>query len=206
VEDTGCGMDESLLQQIFDPFFTTKEVGQGTGLGLSTVYGIVRHHKGNIGVQSSVGKGTVFKIFLPAQPEDREKRSADNNDSPEQEAHRCILLVEDEAVVKDLLERVLSDEGYRVICADDPKTAEKLFRENGEGISLLLTDVIMPEQTGVELHRSLARQQPHLKVLYMSGYNQSAIADRLQLENEISYIQKPFVPADLIAKVRRILE
>jgi PAS domain S-box-containing protein len=206
VRDTGCGIDESLQQQIFDPFFTTKEVGQGTGLGLSTVYGIVKHHKGHIDVQSAVGKGTSFKIYLPAHSGNGDATPAREEGCTDLPAGGCVLLVEDEEVVKELLERVLSEEGYRVLCAPDAKLAEKVFLEHREEISLLLTDVILPEQTGVQLHRSLARRKPALRVLYMSGYNQSAIADRLQLEKEIAYIQKPFVPAELIAKVRQVLE
>jgi PAS domain S-box-containing protein len=206
VEDNGCGMEDALLRQIFDPFFTTKEVGQGTGLGLSTVYGIVKHHKGHIDVQSKLGSGTVFKIFLPAHSHNGDGRKTEKTRAVLMpDVNRSILLVEDEEVVKELLQRVLSEQGYQVLCAADPKIAEQLFLEHREEVSLLLTDVILPEQTGVDLHRSLTKQKPDLKVLYMSGYNQSAIADRLQLENEISFIQKPFVPGELIAKVSRIL-
>ncbi len=205
ITDTGTGMDRETQSHIFEPFFTTKEVGKGTGLGLSTVYGIVQQSGGHIRVYSEVGRGTSFKIYFP-----RLKGSASALTSSEEIAsqpHRggTVLLVEDDASVRQVASRILRSRGYTVLEARQPSEARALCAEHGNRVDLVLTDVIMPECTGPQLARELTLAYPDLRVLYMSGYPGGAAKRAGSLDPDVPYIEKPFSPALLLEVVRKTL-
>ena len=206
VSDNGCGMDEATLEQIFEPFFTTKELGKGTGLGLATVYGIVKQHGGNIWVHSEPGKGTTFKIYLPRVGEEAETLDRKRADPPPMLGGETILLVEDEESVREIARRGLKDYGYAIISAGSPEEAEKMFDEHGDRIDLLLTDVVLPGRNGRQLYEALKAKSPSLKVLYTSGYTDNAILHHGVFDANTSFIQKPFTPSSLARKVREILD
>ncbi|MCG3179609.1 MAG: Sensor histidine kinase RcsC [Phycisphaerae bacterium] len=206
VSDTGCGMDAATRARIFEPFFTTKPVGRGTGLGLSTAYGIIRQHGGNIWVYSEVGRGTTFRVYLPmvaAQATDLQLKP-ESGEVPR--GNENILLVEDEEAVRALVQRLLTHHGYTVLAADTPEEAMELFRCYYDRIDLLLTDVVMPGMNGKQLYNLLCRELPDLKVLYMSGYTDRAIACHGELDAGIVLLQKPFSPDGLARKVREALD
>jgi len=204
--DTGCGMDADTLSHIFEPFFTTKETGKGTGLGLSTAYGIVRQSGGYIWAYSEVGKGTTFKIYLPeAQPSARQ----DTQVIEEQLAPRgteTILIVENEASILDLAQRMLETQGYKILAAHDTDEAAQIFKQNGEAAHLLLADVILPGCNAPALYDDLAAAQPKLKVLYMSGYTNFDIVERGILDELDPFVQKPFTMGALAWKIRETLD
>ena len=206
VTDTGVGMTADTVAHIFEPFYTTKESGRGTGLGLSTVYGIVKQSGGYIWVYSEPGKGTAFKVYLPRVKDAVEAPAAEAPVSTACKAHETILLVEDEPVVRELAQMVLSDRGYKVIEALTPEEAERLAGNSGTEIHLLLTDVVMPGFSGHELAKRLTGRYPNLRVLYMSGYTHNVIAQDGTLEEGISFLQKPFTPQVLAEKVREVLD
>jgi two-component system cell cycle sensor histidine kinase/response regulator CckA len=207
VTDTGIGMTAETVAHIFEPFYTTKESGRGTGLGLSTVYGIVKQSGGYVWVYSEFGKGTTFKVYLP-----RVKDAVQAHPSPATSAsatrkgHETILLVEDEPDVRELTQMVLSERGYTVIEAPTPADAERVAGSNGTEIHLLLTDVVMPGISGGELAKRLTERFPNLRVLYMSGYTHNLFAQDGTLEEGISFLQKPFTPQVLVEKVREALD
>ena len=205
VSDTGIGMHSETVAHIFEPFFTTKESGRGTGLGLSTVYGIVKQSGGYIWVYSELGKGSTFKIYLPRVEEFQQHETVK---PPSLQAHRgteTILLVEDEEAVRDLVKTILSGHGYHVIVARDPKHAQEIaVRYPGE-IHLLLTDVVMPKTGGRQLAASILRTRPGIRVLYMSGYTENVITSGGLLEEGLAFLQKPFSPAVLAEKIREAL-
>jgi CheY-like chemotaxis protein len=205
VTDTGIGMTADTVAHIFEPFYTTKESGQGTGLGLSTVYGIVKQSGGYIWVYSEVGKGTTFKVYLP-RVKDAVQVSLPALAPTTRKGHETILLVEDEPAVRELTQMVLSERGYKVIEAQTPKDAERLAGNNGVEIHLLLTDVVMPGMSGRELAKRLTERYPNLRVLYMSGYTYNVIARDGTLEEGISFLQKPFTPQVLAERVREALD
>ena len=208
VADTGEGISTDNLARIFDPFFTTKDMEQGTGLGLSTVHGIVKQSGGDIVVHSEVGKGSIFKIYLPTT--DEELRSEVDGPPGEglagRQATETILLVEDEAAVSGLVEEVLRREGYLVFVASNGLEALTLVDALDLKLDILLTDVIMPGMGGPELARHLVKMLPGLKVLYASGYTDSALVNRGALDKGVELIQKPFLPNVLLARLRRILD
>ena len=205
IGDTGVGMDAQTQQQIFEPFFTTKEVGKGTGLGLSTVYGIVKQSNGNIWVYSEVGKGTVFKIYLPQIAE---------SSSPVEEARSAvsfwgtetILVVEDEDMVRNLTVEVLESCGYEVLQARNGIEALDFCKSYGAKIDLLITDIVMPQIGGRELAERMLHNDPSLCVLFTSGYTDDAIVRHGILEEDANFIQKPFNLDDLGKKVRELLD
>ena len=205
VTDTGCGMEQATQDRVFEPFFTTREVGRGTGLGLSTVYGIVKQHGGNIWVYSEPGRGTTFKIYLP-------RTDADTREVPEEEGEdvprgsETILLVEDEEPVRAVAERTLSLQGYTVLSAANAEEAERLLAQQDQHIHLLLTDVVMPGRSGRALYERLAPGRPSLKVLYTSGYTDDAIVHHGVLDEGTAFLQKPFNPESLARKVREVLD
>jgi CheY-like chemotaxis protein len=204
VSDNGVGMDEETRQRIFEPFFTTKGVGKGTGLGLSTVQGIVAQSGGHTEVYSEPGQGTTFKIYLPAVAE----AEADAGRPAEVRAlggKETVLVVEDQAEVCDYAVTVLKTYGYRVIPAENAGEALLLFERDGEHIDLVLTDVVMPNVSGRELANRLEKLQPGIKVLFMSGYTDDAIVHHGVLNQGSHFIQKPFSPEVLAAKVRAVL-
>ena len=207
VSDSGIGMDAETQAHIFEPFFTTKEKGKGTGLGLATVYGIVKQSGGHIWLYSEPGKGTAFKIYLPTVPQAVSKVI---EAAPERRSLRrgseTILLEEDEEGVRDLAGRILGLKGYKVITASNPTVAAQVFERHEGPIQLLLTDVVMPTMSGRQLAEHLALLRPGLKVLYMSGYTDNAIVPHGILEEGVQFLQKPFTPDSLAHKVREVLD
>ena len=204
VRDAGTGMDESTKANLFEPFFTTKETGRGTGLGLATVYGIVKQSGGFISVDSELGVGTTFKIYLPRvdeAPSDLPGRSPEAFHGTE-----TVLLAEDSAGVRAVAREVLKRNGYAVIQASDGQAALDLAATHSGPIHLLVTDVIMPEMSGRQLADRLREVRPELKVLFVSGYTDDAIIRHGMLEPGIAFLQKPFTPEALARKVRAVLD
>ncbi|MBN1264246.1 MAG: PAS domain S-box protein [Anaerolineales bacterium] len=205
ISDTGIGMDEKTQQRIFEPFFTTKGEA-GTGLGLATVYGIVKQHNGNIWVYSEPGGGTSFKIFLPADSEIQSDRKPIKRKLTPLTGTESILIVEDNDQVRLLTHSILEKQGYQVLSAENGSQALGILKKHKRPIHLLLTDVVMPEMNGRELYRSAVKLQPEIKVLYMSGYTDNVIARQGVLEEGIAFIQKPFSVEGLTNTVRTVLE
>jgi len=206
VSDNGSGMDAATKARLFEPFFTTKEQGKGTGLGLATVYGIVKQSGGNIWVYSEPGKGTTFKVYLPqVQHVDQTVESAPIT-PPASHGFETILLVEDEENVRTLVAGILESRGYAVLKAQNGAEALRIFREQGDAIQLMITDVVMPQMGGAELAGHLATLRPQLKLLYMSGYTDDAIVHHGVLEAGKAFLQKPFTPEALARKVREVLD
>jgi two-component system cell cycle sensor histidine kinase/response regulator CckA len=208
VSDTGVGMDDATSQHIFEPFFTTKEVGKGTGLGLATVYGIVKQSGGDIWVDSQPGHGSAFKIYLPrvttASAPTAVVAAAVLDSLPR--GIETILLVEDDPAVRRLARLGLERSGYRVLEAENPKLALRLANQLDEPIDLLLSDVIMPESEGTPLFQRLLTTRPGLRVLYFSGYAADAIIRRHIAVDGAPFLQKPFTPLALLGKVRSVLD
>jgi signal transduction histidine kinase len=205
ISDSGTGMNEETRQNIFEPFFTTKPQGEGTGLGLSTVYGIVKQNRGAIHVYSEPGLGTTFKVFLPLSHEIRAPEQR-RSEVPIQPGTETVLVVEDEDFVRNLASRVLTRAGYDVIQAENGREAVALVEELQDNLDLVLTDVVMPEMHGGEMATELRDKHPDLKILFMSGYTDSLIAQRGVLEPETSFIGKPFTPRALASKVRAVID
>jgi len=211
VSDTGMGMDEEVKAHLFEPFFTTKERGQGTGLGLATVFGIVKQNRGHIEVYSEVGQGTTFKIYLPRTPDAGAVPSAPSRAIPPIAARlargtETVLLVEDDVHVRDLIVRVLESCGYQVLVAGDGLQALQIGEQHAGAIHLLLTDVGLPKMNGKELAGQLRSARPAMRVLYMSGHSDSAIVRRGVLAPGVALLFKPFTIEDLTQKVREVLE
>jgi len=201
VSDDGCGMDRDLLAHIFEPFFTTKGVGQGTGLGMATVYGIVKQNDGFINVYSEPGKGTTFKIYLPRY---ETKTVPVPVEVPVQAATggtETILLVEDEPMILNLCKTLLEQMGYTVLTASIPSKAIHLAEVHAGQIHLLITDVVMPEMNGWDLSKRLLSLYPEIRTLFMSGYTANVFARQGALEEGIHFMQKPFSENDLSTKV-----
>ena len=207
VSDNGCGMDKETLDHIFEPFFTTKGVGEGTGLGMATVYGAVRQNGGFVNVYSEVGQGTTVSIYLPRHAgEAGDEEVADTAAEPVRGGSETILLVEDEAAILKMSRDMLTHLGYRVLTAESPVAAVSLLEEHGGEVHLLITDVVMPEMNGKELAELLNQRQPGLRCLFTSGYTGTVIASHGILEEGIDFIQKPFSIKDLADKVRTVLD
>jgi two-component system cell cycle sensor histidine kinase/response regulator CckA len=207
VTDTGVGMARETLSKIFEPFFTTKEVGKGTGLGLATVYGIVKQHQGWIEVMSEVGIGTTFKIYFPRtnRPMELAEKSSSPNDKV-QGGHETILLVEDEPVLRELARVILRDYDYEVLEASSGVDALRVWDERKGKIDLLLTDMVMPEGiSGRELAETLRKRKPDLKVIFTSGYSPEVMGNEAALR-EIRFLQKPYPPPQLAQTVRECLD
>jgi signal transduction histidine kinase len=206
VSDTGVGMDAATQAQIFEPFFTTKESDGGTGLGLATVYGLVRQHKGHLWVYSEQGRGSTFKIYLPAVETPEQARPAPKHRGSSREGHELVLLVEDDHDVRDLVRTILEQRGYRVIEAADSDQALEQAAACAEPIELVLTDVIVPRLNGREIFRRVQRIHPEARVLYMSGYTDNVVGSQGLLDEGIDFLQKPFSTQDLLLKVEEVLE
>jgi len=206
VSDTGTGMDAETLSHIFEPFFTTKEKGRGTGLGLATVYGIVKQSGGNIWVYSEPGKGTAFKIYLPRVEEAMETAQVLRAPCAPPQGSETVLLVEDEESVRSLVRGLLEKGGYTILEASWPADALVTCRQHEGPIHLLLTDVVMPQMSGPELADRLQIMRPETRVLYMSGYTGDAIVHYGVLERGVPLVEKPFTPDLLARKVREVLD
>jgi len=198
-------MDASVRAHLFEPFFTTKEVGKGTGLGLATVYGIVKQSDGYISVYSEPGRGSSFKVYLPRIQTPQAAVTGSGKERPER-GTETILVVEDEAAVLALSRRALEMQGYLVLGAADPADAMRVVERHGGMIHLLLTDVVMPGLSGRELADRLVARRPGLRVLYMSGYPGDAVVQHGALPVGSAFVQKPFSPDGLARKVRDVLD
>jgi CheY-like chemotaxis protein len=204
VSDTGSGMDQETLSRIFEPFFTTKGLGRGTGLGLAVVYGIVKQSGGYIWVYSEPDHGTTFKIYLPRISSRPETEPPPPTPAAEPLGSERILVVEDDAGVREFIQAVLSEQGYSVLAAPGPHEALQLSQT--ETIDLLLTDVVMPDMAGPQLAEQVLKHQPSVKLLFMSGYTEKAISDWGLTGQDVLLLDKPFTPEELARKVREALE
>jgi two-component system, cell cycle sensor histidine kinase and response regulator CckA len=206
ITDSGCGMNEKTLSQIFEPFFTTKEIGKGTGLGLATVYGIIKQSGGNIWVYSELGHGTTFKIYLPQTKEIQQAQKTLAKEAVKAGGGRLVLVVEDEVALNKLLRAILIKLGFQVFEATNGGEALLMVEEQGLKPDLLITDVIMPMMNGDVLVERLRRKQPGIKVLFMSGYSDGAIVHHGVLDPGVHFIQKPFSLNDIKAKIQTVLQ
>ncbi|MFN8458930.1 MAG: response regulator [Anaerolineae bacterium] len=206
VTDSGHGMDEATVARIFEPFFTTKEQGKGTGLGLATVYGIVKQSGGEITVESQPGQGTSFKIYLPAHEVTLAHSFSPRPQQVARPGYETILLVEDNEMVRNLVRVALRNYGYTLLEAEQGDQALTLAEQHEGGLDLLLTDVVMPQMSGREVAERLKARYPHLKVLFMSGYTDDEVIRHGLLTDEVEFISKPFSPSFLAAKVREMLD
>jgi len=206
VADTGCGMDQEVLEHLFEPFFTTKPVGVGTGLGLATVYGIVQQNHGRIEVDSEPGRGTVMRLCFPRYHAAAETPAATAERTIAWSGDERILLVEDDRSVRRLAVTVLTRLGYQIVATDDPTEALERFANQPGQFDLLITDLVMPGMNGRELAEALQRQQPELPVIFMSGYPADTLADRQALSSGIAYVQKPFTIESLGRQIRAALD
>jgi two-component system cell cycle sensor histidine kinase/response regulator CckA len=206
VSDTGCGMDTDLQKHVFEPFFTTKAPGKGTGLGLATVYGIVKQSDGHIWLYSEVEKGTCFKIYLPRVDEVVAGQVPTGGLRLAPKGTETLLLVEDEDQVRQIVKAILEQQGYDVLEAANGEEALKIAEAHGSRLHLLMTDLVMPQMSGRELAEQLSNTLPNLKVLYMSGYTDDAIVRHGLLDASLSFIQKPFDAATVARKVREVLD
>ena len=206
VSDTGCGMDKATLAQIFEPFFTTKKPGQGTGLGLATVYGIIKQSGGYIYVDSEPGRGSTFRIFLPQVEATVPRRKSQLGISSSPGGNETLLLVEDETAVRSLIRTNLEMKGYKVLEAAEGEEALRLAQQHSGPIHLLITDVVMPLMSGRELAERLGPLRSQMKVLYLSGYTDDTVVRHGLLQGEVEFLQKPFTPGVLTRKVREVLD
>ena len=208
VSDTGMGMDEETRNRLFEPFFTTKEAGKGTGLGLATVYGIVKQSGGYVFADSEPGKGTTFRIYLPRVdlPLQTPSSPAAHGLPPNlSSGSETFLVVEDEPAFRDLLCEQLRSKGYRVLVASNGVEALELAEQHNAPIRVLITDVIMPQMSGPDLAKNLTKLQGETDVLYMSGYTDDKLSTVLETDSELTLIQKPFHIEDLLRKIQEIL-
>jgi CheY-like chemotaxis protein len=194
-------MDDRTREHAFEPFFTTKGVGKGTGLGLSTVYGIVRQNNGEIHLSSAPGQGTTFDLYFPAAPGKEAEGDLPAARQPKAKAAGTILVAEDEPALRELVKHTLEQSGYNVVEATDGYDAVRIIEQHAGDIHLLLTDVIMPLMNGHELALRLKTIRPGTQVLYMSGYTDDVLAFHGIASPDIAFIQKPFTPSELIARV-----
>ena len=205
VSDDGCGMDKETQLHLFEPFFTTKPVGQGTGLGLATVYGIVKQNNGFLNLYSEPGHGTTFRIYLPRHV-DAAVAVEEGQEKPATRGSETILVVEDEPAILSLTKTMLERLGYQVLAASTPVEAIRMAAEYSGQIHLLMTDVVMPEMNGRDLASKLSSTFPHLKKLYRSGYTANVIAHHGVLDEGVLFIQKPFSKNDLARWIRAALD
>ncbi|MGO9119531.1 MAG: PAS domain S-box protein [Desulfomonilaceae bacterium] len=206
VSDVGHGISKDIMPRIFEPFFTTKQKGQGTGLGLSTAYGIIKQHQGHITAYSEPDRGTTFKVYLPLSREIEDRVFTPHPTSQQLTGKETVLVVEDEATVRHLTCEMLENLGYTVMRASDPVQAIDICREHSGPIDLLLTDVVMPQMDGRSLYRQLSPERPEMKVLYVSGYTEDAIVHHGVLDHDVNFLQKPFTVFGLTSKVRDVLD
>jgi two-component system cell cycle sensor histidine kinase/response regulator CckA len=205
ISDTGAGMSQEVRERIFEPFFTTKEDSGGTGLGLATVYGIVKQSGGNINVYSEPGSGSVFKIYLPRVFEPAEERLAPVEEPVGVAGHGTILLAEDDDTVREIALRALSRAGYDVIAANSGRQAVELARDHPGPIALIVSDVVLGEMSGRQLAQEISRVRPEIRTLFVSGYAENTIVYHGVLDPELAFLPKPFTPSALVAKVHSVL-
>lgn len=205
VSDTGTGISAATLERIFEPFFTTKEIGKGTGMGLSIVYGIIKQHDGYINVYSEIGKGTAFKIYLPVLESRVEVLEPKQVQAPKG-GTETILLAEDETEVRQFIRAILEEFGYSVIEAIDGEDAINKFKADKDNIKLLILDVIMPNKIGSEAYESITTINPNIKTLFTSGYNEDIIHKKGVLKEKLNFISKPFIPTEFLRLIRAILD
>jgi CheY-like chemotaxis protein len=206
VADTGCGMDEITRLRIFEPFFTTKEPSKGTGLGMATVYGIVKQSEGYIWVDSQPGKGTEISIYFPRVQEEKLPDNTAETAPPIPRGSEIVLLVEDEDAVRSLVRGLLRSRGYTVLEASNAPEAVRISNDFVGPIHILLTDVVMPEVSGRELADQLRQLRPEMRLLYMSGYTEDTIVHHGVMTSDAGFLQKPFTPDLLLRKVREMLD
>ncbi len=207
VADTGCGIEPENLPRIFEPFFTTKEVGRGTGLGLATVYGIIKQHLGWTEVSSELNVGTRFEVFLPASDAPVEVTAATPQLTPPRGGSETILVVEDEPPVRELVCQILKTYGYQVLEAGSGVTALKVWREQKDKIDLLLTDIVMPDgMTGRDLAEVVQAEKPGLKAIFSSGYSADIVGKDFIMQKGLNFLQKPYQPEKLARAVRDCLD
>ncbi len=205
ITDSGCGMDPETMDKIFEPFFTTKEKWRGTGLGLATVYGIVRQHEGMIQVYSEIGKGSRFHVYLPVN-ESTEEEILTEEQVPPPGGHETILIAEDDEPLRFLTEEILKMAGYRVLAAVDGEDALRMYQDHAQEVDLLLLDVIMPKMGGRFVYDEIRAVHPDIRCLFMSGYSEDAVHTNFVLEQGLKLIQKPFKSLDLLSMLRQELD
>jgi len=205
LEDTGCGMDLKTQRRIFDPFFTTKELGKGTGLGLATVYGIVKQTGGYIWVYSEIGQGTIFRLYLPRVDKAVTIAEREPSEGEELQGSETILVAEDSESLREMAQEYLESIGYTVFSAVSGEKALQWARDFEGPIHLLLTDVVMPEMSGPELANQMASLRPGVKIIFTSGYTVDAVARQGILDPNVAFIQKPYRPKALAKKIRQVL-
>jgi PAS domain S-box-containing protein len=206
VSDNGCGMDKNTLDNLFEPFFTTKEMGKGTGLGLATIYGIVKQNNGFINIYSEPGQGSTFKIYLPRLVAEENTDKAVPEKKPAAGGTETILLVEDEPTILRMTRMMLERKGYRVLSAATPTEAVEKAKNHSGPIDMLMTDVVMPEMNGRDLSGKITDLYPGIRLLFMSGYTANVIAHHGVLDDGLAFIQKPFSMAEMAAKIREVLD
>ena len=206
VSDNGLGMEQEIVSRIFDPFFTTKEKEVGTGLGLATVYGIVKQHRGHVAVYSVPDQGTIFKVYLPSVQECRVEIRETASGAPRPLGKETVPVVEDEEIVRNLTCEVLDTLGYCTLSAGHPAQAQAVSRNYEGPIHLLLSDVILPQIDGRSLYRALSTERPEMKVLYCSGYTEQFVVHQGVLDKNVHFLAKPFNVDALAKKVREILD
>ncbi|HCW94036.1 MAG TPA: hybrid sensor histidine kinase/response regulator [Flexistipes sinusarabici] len=206
VSDNGCGMDKSTVENIFEPFFTTKGAGEGTGLGLSTVYGIVKQNGGFVNVYSEIGKGTTFKIYLKCESEEAEKAEEEQKAVPTESKGETVLIVEDEEAILHISEKMLETLGYNLLTANNPLDAIKIAKDYNGNIDIIVTDVVMPDMNGKEMSEKITKLHPNAKVLFISGYTFNVIGQHGLFEENVNFIQKPFNVREFRSKIREILD
>ncbi len=205
VSDTGSGMSREVQSHLFEPFFTTKPVGQGTGLGLATVYGIITQNEGFINVYSEPGHGTSFRIYFPFVGEESGEEISSPQTAVPRGGSETVLLVEDETGILDVSKLILESFGYRVLTASAPDEALQLAESHPGAIDVLVTDVIMPQMNGRDLSRRLLSLHPRMKCLFISGYTADVIGHQGLLDQGVHFLSKPFAIPDLAAKIREVL-
>jgi CheY-like chemotaxis protein len=206
VSDTGHGMDAETKRHIFEPFFTTKEKGKGTGLGLATVYGVVKQSGGDIWVYSEPGKGSTFKLYFPRILDASADPLYAGGARSRSRGSETILVVEDEQGVRDLIARMLGHQGYTILRAESAQEALDISAAHAGRIAMLLTDVVMPHMSGRQLAERLVRERPDMKVLYLSGYTENTVVHHGVLEAGVEFLAKPFSQETLAQRVREVLD